>query len=337
MLRPNTAPRDVKVFCRVFPDAFFVSDRPPYFDLKGGSQGRPLSAGFHLMQGYFRDDAPLCELVLDEDGRRELESLWRKLDFVTGAPMRQYRDFIFFERAEPPRYMRESTFDFARSEDKDSIARRRSRNCVTPIWPRPARPTRKKMCSKPSRPTSSKSPLGYARSRKTGSRPSRAISRRSRSSPSALAADRFRPQNEATRSPFTNHCAPRTGFLTKTRSGIRSQACSSPRTSPIASTWPSRAPARQPLTCYELASRLSYFLWSSMPDLDLLSHAAAGDLRETSVLIAQTRRMLADSRVRRFATEFAGNWLGFPPLRRTQRRRPRAISELHQRASPGDV
>ena len=73
------------------------------------------------MQGYFRDDAPLCELVLDDAGRRELDLLWRELNFVTGAPMRQYRDFIFFERAEPPRYMRESTFDFARSEDKDSI------------------------------------------------------------------------------------------------------------------------------------------------------------------------------------------------------------------------
>ena len=35
MRRGFTAPRDVKVFCRVFPDAFFVSDRPPYFDLKG--------------------------------------------------------------------------------------------------------------------------------------------------------------------------------------------------------------------------------------------------------------------------------------------------------------
>ncbi len=120
--RGFTAPRDVKVFCRVFPDAFVVSDRPPYFDLKGGAQGRPLSAGFHLMQGYFRDDAPLCELVLDDALRNELDSLWRELDFVTGAPMRQYRDFIFFERAEPPRYMRESLFDFARSEDKDSIS-----------------------------------------------------------------------------------------------------------------------------------------------------------------------------------------------------------------------
>ena len=113
--------RNLKEFCRVFPDAFFVSDRPPYFDLKGGGQGRPLSAGFHLMQGYFRDDAPLCELVLDETGRRELDGSGDELNFVTGAPMRQYRDFIFFERAEPPRYMRESAFDFARSEDKDSI------------------------------------------------------------------------------------------------------------------------------------------------------------------------------------------------------------------------
>jgi hypothetical protein len=48
-----------------------------------------------------------------------------------------------------------------------------------------------------------------------------------------------------------------------------------------------------------------------MPDQELLAHAAAGDLREPSVLVAQTRRMLRDDRVRRFATEFAGNWLGF--------------------------
>ena len=39
------AARDVQEFCRIFPDAFVVSDRPPYFDLKGGAQGRPLSAG----------------------------------------------------------------------------------------------------------------------------------------------------------------------------------------------------------------------------------------------------------------------------------------------------
>ena len=66
-----------------------------------------------------------------------------------------------------------------------------------------------------------------------------------------------------------------------------------------------------PLTGYELASRLSYFLWSSMPDDELLAHAAAGDLQRPEVLLAQTQRMLKDDRVRGLATEFGGNWLDF--------------------------
>ena len=69
--------------------------------------------------------------------------------------------------------------------------------------------------------------------------------------------------------------------------------------------------AGEPLSQYALASRLSYFLWSSMPDDELLHHAALGDLRRPDVLAAQTRRMLKDDRVRGMATEFAGNWLAF--------------------------
>jgi hypothetical protein len=61
---------------------------------------------------------------------------------------------------------------------------------------------------------------------------------------------------------------------------------------------------------YELASRLSYFLWSSMPDDQLLSLAAKGQLHEPEVLHAQTRRMLADARAGALATNFAGEWLG---------------------------
>ncbi len=65
------------------------------------------------------------------------------------------------------------------------------------------------------------------------------------------------------------------------------------------------------LSDYELASRLSYFLWSGVPDAELLKHAAAGDLGEPEVLLAQTQRMLQDPRVRRLATEFGGHWLEF--------------------------
>jgi hypothetical protein len=66
-----------------------------------------------------------------------------------------------------------------------------------------------------------------------------------------------------------------------------------------------------PLSDYALASRLSYFLWASLPDQELLSHAAAGDLQKTDVLLAQSRRMLKDERARGLATEFTGNWLDF--------------------------
>ncbi|MGH7173963.1 MAG: DUF1587 domain-containing protein, partial [Gemmataceae bacterium] len=109
-------------FCVAFPDAFFISDRGPYFDPKAAGKGRPLTAGFHLMQGYFRDDQPLCELILDARERRELDALWQELNFITRVPMRQYKDFIFFERAEPPRFLFEAEFDFARSEDKDAVS-----------------------------------------------------------------------------------------------------------------------------------------------------------------------------------------------------------------------
>src|SRR5262249_39777825 len=109
-------------FCQVFPDAFVVSDRGPYFDPNGAGQGRLLTAGFHLMQGFFRDDEPLRTLVLDEPAQRELDQLWWELDFITLVPMRQYKDYIFFERAEPPRFMIEKGSDFARSEDKDAIS-----------------------------------------------------------------------------------------------------------------------------------------------------------------------------------------------------------------------
>ncbi len=59
----------------------------------------------------------------------------------------------------------------------------------------------------------------------------------------------------------------------------------------------------------ELASRLSFFLWSSIPDDELLDAAAAGKLRTPAVLEKQTRRMLADPRSRSLVNNFADQWL----------------------------
>ena len=70
---------------------------------------------------------------------------------------------------------------------------------------------------------------------------------------------------------------------------------------------PAKLPA--PVTDWELASRLSYFLWSSQPDAELRAAAASGKLRSAEGLAAQARRMLKDPRVRRMATEFGASWL----------------------------
>jgi cytochrome c553 len=60
---------------------------------------------------------------------------------------------------------------------------------------------------------------------------------------------------------------------------------------------------------FELASRLSYFLWSSMPDDELLTLAGAGRLRDPGVLESQVDRMLANPRAAALAANFAGQWL----------------------------
>ncbi len=59
----------------------------------------------------------------------------------------------------------------------------------------------------------------------------------------------------------------------------------------------------------ELASRLSFFLWSSIPDDELLDAAASGSLRDEGVLGAQVRRMLADPKASALVDNFAGQWL----------------------------
>lgn len=76
---------------------------------------------------------------------------------------------------------------------------------------------------------------------------------------------------------------------------------------------PERAGA-YPVSHFELATRLSYFLWSSMPDQELFNLAYMGRLQDTLVLEAQVRRMLADPKSKRFAENFSTQWLGVTKL-----------------------
>ena len=76
------------------------------------------------------------------------------------------------------------------------------------------------------------------------------------------------------------------------------------------------APAVARVNDYELASRLSYFLWSSMPDSELFRLAKEHKLHDPAVLESQVKRMLADSKSSALVENFAGQWLGIRNLDR---------------------
>ena len=84
---------------------------------------------------------------------------------------------------------------------------------------------------------------------------------------------------------------------------------------------PAKPGDNKKLTPFELASRLSYFLWSSMPDDTLFRLASNGELKKPQVLDQQIDRMLADPKSEAFVTNFTGQWLGLrkvganPPVR----------------------
>jgi mono/diheme cytochrome c family protein len=301
-------------FCDIFPDAFYVSERGRDYTGKPREQqekGRLLSAGFHSMMGYFRDDGPLYDMVLDEQQQAELDALWQELDFVASAPMRQYSGFLWFERTDS-RFMRDVEFDFARAEDKDACSDEKIKR-LAEVY------------------------VAKARANGGDGVPIQAIEdyfrninasvrwveeARLAAEPSHLAALIDFAERAYRRPLVSSERDDLVAFYRSLQSGgdvtheeaiqdVLVSILMSPHFCYRLDLTAAAGQPQRPLTDYELASRLSYFLWSSMPDAELLARAAAGDLHQPAVLIAQTRRMLKDDRIRGLATEFGGNWLDF--------------------------
>jgi mono/diheme cytochrome c family protein len=315
-------------FCNVFPDAFYISERGRMHLDRPEDKGRLLSAGFHNMMGYFRDDTPLMELILDDAGRRELDRLWVDFDFVAFVPERQHAEFIFYERAESS-FLRTPEFDFARSEDKDNTSEAKLQK-LAEVYLAKARRNLEE--------SSGSDPMVLdviADHFRITSANIRAIERiRAESEPRHLEAlVRFverayrRPLEPAERDDllaFYKSLRERDGLSHE--DAIRDSVVSaliSPHfcyridlleaagsTSNKADAADGRVTIR-PLSDLALASRLSYFLWSSMPDEELLAVAKSGELHRPEVIAAQARRMMKDARIRGWAVEFGGNWLDF--------------------------
>src|SRR5262249_57539081 len=71
-------------------------------------KGRLLSAGYHNVMGYWRDDTPLRELILDEDGNKELDRLWDEFDFIADHTARTWVQYFFNQSGEVAGTGRES-------------------------------------------------------------------------------------------------------------------------------------------------------------------------------------------------------------------------------------
>ncbi|MBN8733409.1 MAG: DUF1592 domain-containing protein, partial [Acidobacteria bacterium] len=302
-------------FATVFPDVFFISERGRFFPDDSEDKGRLLSAGYHNVMGYFRDDQPLMELILDDAGRARLNRLWTEFDFIADFTARTWVQYFFNQSGEVEDKGRES--GSIRPSDKEVSA--------TPVIMN----LRDAYLAK-ARAVPTNDPLAIPAIEyhfKWVDETLRSVEKlRAEAEPKhvdallAFAARAYRrPLTAAEREGIVRYYSKlREKDALTHEEAIRDSLVSiliSPKfcyrldsaASPAATTSSTRVPLSGP----SLASRLSYFLWASMPDDKLLTHAASGDLNNATTLAAEARRLLAAPRARGLATEFAGNWLDF--------------------------
>lgn len=300
-------------FCDIFPDAFYVSERGRDYVGKPKEQqekGRLLSAGFHSMMGYYRDDGPLCDLILSESEKQELDALWRELDFVTGAPLRQYTGFVWFERTDSP-YMRDPQFDFARAEDK-SVTDEKMIQKLAGVYIAKA-----KLQMSEGIPIQAieayfhniNKQIRWVEQARKAAEPSHLSALKAFA---ALAWRRELASEDHTQ--IDDYYATLRDADSLNHEDAMRESLIAILMSPnfcYRVDYATKDSQRRLLTATELATRLSFFLWSSIPDQRLLQRATSGELLRREVLVAEVLRMLRDHRSRSLATEFVANWLDF--------------------------
>jgi len=220
---------------------------------------------------YHREDEPLRRLMLDEQGRSELDRLWSELLFVSeaaGSTPRMYEELVQYYRHPNDgariMFFYLQLFDERVKREADAL----------------------RAAQVAAEPRHLDALLAFAD--RAWRRPLAADERQ------AL-LDGYR----ADRAAGVGHDAAFRATLARV----------------LSSPWflyrvesPASGPRWQPVTGHELATRLSFMLWDSIPDAEL--RADAGRLHEPPVLEAQVRRMLRDPRMRGMAAEFGARWLG---------------------------
>ena len=311
-------------FASVFPDAFYVKERGRYFPDDSQDKGRFLSAGYHNTMGYFRDDTALMELILDEKSQKQLDRLWNEFDFIAEYTARTWVQYFLNQSGEvygkgaesgSPRPMNQKITDTAIIMGlRDAYLAKAAANPGNdPVAPEAIRDHFDRVNATlrglekehiDAEPMHLKALVEFA---------ARAYRRPLAKAEKEDLIEYY--QSLRKKNGLSHEDAMRDSIVSILMSPdflYRLDLLDTPDSPLHSVAWKPRAGApRRPLSSYALASRLSYFLWSSMPDEELLRHAASGDLERPNVLLDQTRRMLRDPKARALATEFGGNWLDF--------------------------
>jgi hypothetical protein len=320
-------------FASVFPDTFYVSERGRYWPDQATDNGRLLSAGYHNTGGYYRDDTALMQLILDKKGQDRLNRLWNEFDFVAHQTERTWVQYYFNQSGEVdgningPLSTESGSKRPVGHEVTDQFVVYQMRDKYLARW------AMDKEHNDPVAPKAFKWHFGLVNTTLRNLEKQHVAAE-----PKHLAALVSFAQRAYRRPLTASERNDVLAYYKKLRSEAKlshedavrdtivsilmspdflyrfDMATAGNGKSALAKTVslkPGQAFASQPLSDYSLASRLSYFLWASMPDAELLRHAAAGDLHKPAVLLAQTHRMLKDPKVKGLATEFTGNWLVF--------------------------
>ena len=324
-------------FASIFPDTFYIDERGLMeYDAQYERSGRFLTGGTHNATSYFRDDAPLVELILDDAAKKTLDTLWKDFEVVAEFNERMYLQGIFYERNEAQTILvtRDAEFNFAKSEDRKcaspaSIAKfkelylaKAKRKNATPetlaayaaYFDRStAAIEREDQARREAEPLHRKALIEFAG--KAWRRPlTPAEIKDLQTTYSALRTKDGLSHEDAIRdsvirillSPRFLYRVDLDADIDAMIQGENGFALTSTLQQKLR-TAPKQTQA--PLNDFALASKLSYFLWSSMPDAELMKLAAAGKLHEPAILAAQTKRMVKDPRIKALAVEFGGNWL----------------------------
>jgi hypothetical protein len=219
---------------------------------------------------FHREDEPLIRLFLSDEQARKLDRLWAEQRFISRQPVAEY-DYL-------PQFMGFTTQDTPKAFQQFFIDRK-------PLFKKQADEFLKD--EEAAIPKQLDALLGFAE--KAYRRP-------------------LQPQEKAELHSLYDAIRAKGAAHDEAFRGVLARILVAPGfLFRIEQAPPGKEPG--PVNDRELATRLSYFLWASLPDDELRALAAAGKLRDPKVLASQTMRMLKDERARALAVEFGAQWI----------------------------